>query len=426
MSWLHRYRFRFFLHSSFWVFPALSMLAAMGIAPVVRWLDGQIQWSWFNFSPDGARAVLGAFTSSMLTFMVFVLSSILIVVQLASAQLTPRIIAQVFSRRLIKVALAVFTFSYVYTLAALSRVEATVPQLPVALSVASNLVCIVIFFAFVKELGLALRPIAAVQYVAKEGHRVVQSVYPHGFDPAREASEHTTDRLPQPSRVIEHTGASGVVMAFSPADIVAIAKYADAVVELVPQVGDFIAQGEPLFRVAAEKRPADERALRHLVAIGPERTIEQDPRFAFRILVDIANKALSPAINDPTTAVLAVDQIQDLLRHVGMRQLGSGEMRDADSCLRLLYPAPKWEDFVCLGASEIRQYGAGSLQVVRRLRAMLLHLMQVLPESRLAPLREELDLLHRAVERQFPDLDDRERAEISDYQGVGGAAREEP
>ncbi len=421
MTWLQRYRLRSFLQSSFWILPVTCLLAALLIAPLLRWLDQETRWAWFHFSPDGARAVLGALASSMLTFIIFVLSSMLVVVQLASAQLTPRIIALVFAQRLSKVALGIFSFAYTYTLAALGRVEDTVPQLPVAVAVLSNLVCIAIFFIFVYHLGTGLRPIAVLLRVANEGRAVVESVYPQPFDPAQPAKERTGDRLPPEACVIPYDQAAGVVLAFSPREIVALARQADLVVELVPQVGDFIAKGDPLFRVIGGRDPWKNHAFRQCVAIGPERTLEQDPRFAFRIMVDIANKALSPAINDPTTAVLALDQIHRLLHYVGKRQLDPGEVPDADGKPRLFCGTPDWTDYVCLAVSEIRQYGASSLQVARRLRAMLEHLIRVLPQARREPLQQELNLLHRAVKRGFSDEEDRVRADVGDYQGVGGS-----
>jgi len=155
-------------------------------------------------------------------------------------------------------------------------------------------------------------------------------------------------------------------------------------------------------------------------ALGQERTLEQDATFAFRIMVDIASKALSPAINDPTTAVLALDQIHPMLRTVGNRHLDTGRVRDAAGTLRLVYRTPDWEDFVCLAVTEIRHFGGESIQVARRLRAMLENLIRTLPESRTALLRQELILLKRSAERFFSDPEDRALAEISDFQGVGG------
>jgi uncharacterized membrane protein len=148
--------------------------------------------------------------------------------------------------------------------------------------------------------------------------------------------------------------------------------------------------------------------------------MEQDPAFAFRIIVDIASKGLSPAINDPTTAVLAIDQIHHLLRLVGGRHLADGRARDAAGRLRLVYRTPNWEDFVLLAVTEIRHFGGASIQVARRLRAMLENLVASLPEERSALLRRELALLQRAGERVFAEPEDRTLADMSDFQGMGG------
>src|SRR4029079_6075598 len=115
------------------------------------------------------------------------------------------------------------------------------------------------------------------------------------------------------------------------------------IVELVPQVGDFVAYEEPLFALYGGATQFDERKLRAHVAFVSERTMEQDPMFGFRILVDIALKALSPAINDPTTAVLAIDQLHVLLRVVGLRSLRADEFADDSGQLRLIFRTPNWE-----------------------------------------------------------------------------------
>ena len=244
---------------------------------------------------------------------------------------------------------------------------------------------------------------------------MVESVYPHPFDPAEDQPDWSPAAESEAS-VIEHLGISGVVLAFDQSDLVAIAERADVVIELVPQVGDFVARGDPLFRVRNGGRPVDAVALRACVAIGPERTMEQDPRFAFRIMVDIANKALSPAINDPTTAVLALDQIHRLLMYVGKRRLDAGQARDAQGRLRLCYGTPDWADFVSLAVTEIRHFGASSIQVVRRLQAMLAHLLHVMPEARKAVLQQELSLASPRDQRAFPDDEDRARAAVGDFQ----------
>jgi len=165
----------------------------------------------------------------------------------------------------------------------------------------------------------------------------------------------------------------------------------------------------------------DEHVLRGLVAFGRERTIEQDSTFAFRVIVDIAIKALSKAINDPTTAVLAIDQLHRLLRTVGKRALHDAEIFDGEGRFRVIFRTPDWEDFVHLAFSEIRQYGAESFQVTRRLHAMIENLLQSLPERRLPELRQELDLLDRTLARLHVFPEDLAFARIPDSQGVGGS-----
>jgi len=199
-----------------------------------------------------------------------------------------------------------------------------------------------------------------------------------------------------------------------------LAEQSDCVIELIPQVGDHIAASDPLLRVYGGRSAVRERSLRESVAVGMERTMEQDPTFAFRIMVDIASKALSPAINDPTTAVLAVNQIHHLLRFVGTRNLDDGLVYDAKNRLRLVYRTPDWEDFVRVAVTEIRHFGGESIQIARRLRAMLQDLIHKLPSTRTELLRQELTLLHRSAERFFSEPEDRAFAEISDAQGVGG------
>jgi uncharacterized membrane protein len=420
MTWEQRYRLWHAARTSLVLWAGLSLVAALFASPAVRWVDRETGWALFQYSPDGARAVLGALSGSLLTFIVFVLSTTLIVVQLASGQLTPRIIALVLATPGVKVALALLTFTYTYTLGALSRVEDRVPDLHVSVAVILNLLCLLVFFRFVQQLAGQLRPASLMLLVGDRAHRVIAQVYPVEYDPRPEAA--TSGALPTaPAAVVNFKGRSGVVMGVGIEGLVRVARDADAIIELVPQVGDLLAHGDPLFRVFGGARAIPHGALRGCVAVGTERTLEQDPRFAFRILVDIANKALSAAINDPTTAVLAIDQIDDLLLCLGRRRLDEGTVRDRDGKLRVVYGTPDWPDYVTLAVSEIRQYGEGSLQITRRLRAMLENLIKALPESRWPPLQQELALLDRAVKRKFPDEEDRTRAGIADYQGVGGS-----
>ena len=116
-------------------------------------------------------------------------------------------------------------------------------------------------------------------------------------------------QLGSPDRIVSHRGTPAIVLAVNLEALVAEASRVEGVIEVVPRVGDFVAVGEPVFLLYGGSGAFDERKLRGSIAFGPERTIEQDSTFAVRVIVDIAIRALSKAINDPTTAVLAIDQL---------------------------------------------------------------------------------------------------------------------
>ena len=141
--------------------------------------------------------------------------------------------------------------------------------------------------------------------------------------------------------------------------------------------------------------------------------------FAFRILVDIALKALSAAINDPTTAVLALDQVHRLLREVGKRRLQQEEVLDGDGAPRLVRRTPNWGDFVHVSCQEIRTCGAGNVQIARRMRALIENLCASLPAFRAPALHAELANLDQMIDSLYPIDSDRALARQADAQGLG-------
>jgi uncharacterized membrane protein len=369
---------------------------------------------------DTARTVLATMASSLFTSVVFVCTALLVAVQLASAALTPRIIGLVFRDPVTKFSLTMLVFTFTFSLAALVRIRTDVPLLTAHLAAYVSLISLGVLFYLIDHLGKALRPSGALRSVAWLGSRMIDSVYPQPFS-EEEVSGTAFAHVPngEPAVTVPST-ADGVVLAFDQQGLLNLAQRADCIIELVPQVGDHITAGDPLFRIFQGGATLPVHTLCEAVALGQERTFEQDPTFAFRVMVDIANKGLSPAINDPTTAVLALDQIHYLLRKVGNRRLDTGLVRDAAGGLRLVYRTPDWGDFVCLAVTEIRHFGGASIQIARRLRAMLENLIVTLPPARATLLRRELELWHRTSERFFAEPEDRALAEEGDFQGVGG------
>jgi uncharacterized membrane protein len=400
----------------------------MAVTRLLHWLDAQLGWTLLGFGVAGAQAVLQAIVTATLSFLVFTFGSLLVAIQVASGQLTPRIIATTLLRNnIVKYTVGLFVFTLLLALSVEGRIDTTVHQLPLFVVSSFAVLCVAAFLYLIDYASRLLRPVTILSHVGRDGLRVIESVYPDlSIDLNLDRSECEPQGSGTPNRIIQHQGASGIVLAVDLKALVTEAERSNGIIEFVPQVGDFVAQEEALFNLYGGAQTIDDHSLRSAVAFGSERTMEQDPTFAFRIVVDIAVKALSPAINDPTTAVLAIDQLHRMLRLVGKRNLRTDEITDAKGRLRLIFRTPNWEDFVNLALSEIRSCGSTNLQIVRRVRAMIENLMQTLPEYRHAALKKELNLLNLEVKRIYRYPEELELAYVADTQGLGGRSRKSP
>jgi uncharacterized membrane protein len=428
LPWNRRYALRSYVSGSMWLVPLFALLVFMLFHRVVRavgsWLVAR-GWadeatSFLALSTSGARALLETVVTMNLSFMVFTFGSLLVAIQVAGGQYTPRIIATMLLRdNAIRVIVGLFLFTLAFAARVIARIDATVNQFDVVVPTTLGVLSIMAFLYLIDYAARLLRPVTIVQRVGQSGVSVIQSVYPNPTTGT--PSTVTAPAFAPPARVVFHEGTSGVVLAVDLVGLVTLARGAEGMIEFVPHVGDFIAVGEPLFRLHGGAEAIDDRRLRSSVALGSERTLEQDPTFAMRILVDIAIKALSAAINDPTTAVMAIDQLHRLLRLVGLRNLRNEELRDVSGAPRLIYITPNWEDYVHLTCTEIRHCGGASVQIVRRMRSMLENLLHSLPTHRHAELHRQLELLDRTIDGHFVLEEDRALARIADSQGLGGA-----
>jgi uncharacterized membrane protein len=421
MQWNRWYVAKSYLNSALWIVPLVALLLENVVIRLVFVLHSWLDWiPWFGTTVAGATEALNTVESLASAFIVFTFGSLLIVIQVASGQLTPRLIATILLRNnVIRFMVGLFTFTMMFAVGTGARFDTEVPRFAVTIAWVLGIASIAAFFFLIDYTARSLRPVSIVQRIGEDGIKVIENVYPE--------LSGTTESAPTPvsvnanARTINHLGRSAIALAVNLKSLVGIARRAGGLVEFVPRVGDFVATGNPLFRLYGDAARIDDSKLRSHVAFGPERTIEQDSTFAVRVIVDIAIKALSPAINDPTTAVLAIDQLHRLLRLVGARHLHDDLVRDSEGVPRLMFRTPNWEDFVTLTFREIRLYGAGNFQVARRLRAMINNLQETLPTSRQPALRGELDLLNRALEGLYPFTEDLALARQPDLQGLGGA-----
>jgi uncharacterized membrane protein len=423
MTWNRRYQVKSYLRSALWIIPFVAVPLEQVAWVLARTLDTRFAWKGLALGVTGAQAMFNAIITLALSFIVFTFGSLLVAIQVASGQYTPRIIATTLLRdNVIRCTAGLFVFTLLFAIKAADRMETTVHQIIAFVVGLLGLICIVAFLFLIDYAARMLRPVSLAGRVGKYGLEVMESVYPE--QSSEEQDKAGSRRRPgSVEGTILHRGKSAIVVAVNVETLVAEAEKAKGVIEFAPQVGDFVGSGEPLFLLHDGADAIDERKLRASVVLGDERTMEQDPLFGFRILVDIAIKALSKAINDPTTAVLAIDQLHRLLRSAGRRNLRTDQILDRAGKLRVIFRTPKWEDFVHLAFSEIRFYGAENIQIARRLRAMIVNLTDTLPAQRHSALRKELELLDRTIEKLYILPEDLKLASIPDLQGLGGSSR---
>jgi uncharacterized membrane protein len=279
------------------------------------------------------------------------------------------------------------------------------------------------FIGLIERIAM-LRVTRMLAFTGDQGRRVINTIYPEPYAPVLVPTPLADEQSPMgPVQTVSYCGRPTVVQRFDVPALIAIARTSSAMIEVAPAVGDTLIDSSTLVTVFHARAPIDERAVRRAIVVGEERTFEQDPKYALRLLVDIAIRALSPAVNDPTTAVQALDQIGDLLLRLARRRLEIGSFCDGEGTLRLVVSFPTWEDFLRLSFDEIQTYGAGSVQVVRRLKALIADLFVAAPEERRAALASRQARLERAVSRAFTDRDDQLDASVEDRQGLGGSRR---
>ena len=401
------------------VLPSLYVLGAILLGIVVPEIDDARTGG--SGDVDTARDVLGATATGMIAFTGFVLSGVLLVVQFAAGSYSPRLVLWFRRDRLIKHAIGIFLAAFVFALVALRRLDEpgsdVSPDVTVGVALTLLVGSCVLFLALLQRVTDRLRPRALFAAVTREGIRAARQAYPAALDQGHSAArDEWASAHPHP---VLNSGRPGVVASFDRDALLGAAQRAGATIELVVAVGEYVGPQAELLRVhgGPVTAPGD---LARSVRIAAERTTEQDPAFAMRIIVDTAIRALSPAVNDPTTAVHALDALEVLVAELAGRDLDASLARDGTGTVRVAWRSPSWEDVLQLAFDEILIYGANSLQVARRLRAVLEDLLAGTPERRHAALREQRSRLDAAVLIAFPEgSPERALAQAPDRMGLG-------
>jgi uncharacterized membrane protein len=422
MSWNRRFSTEEFLKNSLWLVPVLGIILGFLLESFVVSVEQQREApETFQFSASIASTLLTSIVAAMISFVGFVLTILVLVVQFAGVSFSPRTLLFIFRDKQLKLSISLFVGTMTYSFLLLTEIsDDFVPNWGILIAGGLVLASLLLFLQFLSHLLHGIRPANLAHSIGKVGHQVISATYPNPAPPPGVYEGIRESLIPAgpPDRIVTKQGFGEIVQSVDVRGLVAEASKAGAVFVLPHAIGDFVRNNGEVIEIHGPCPSSDAR-LAGYIAVGPERTVDQDPAYALRVLVDIAIKGLSPAINDPTTATNAIDRIEDLLIDLVGRDLEAGIYRDRHGEVRVIMDTPSWDNFLLLGVTEIRRYGSSSVQTMRRLGALLAALMDAAPVYRKAPIQREIAHLERTVHSHIADPDDQELASVSDAQGIG-------
>jgi uncharacterized membrane protein len=305
---------------------------------------------------------------------------------LASSQLSPRVIRTFVRSSVTKLAFGLFLATFAYAIVVIvvegASSSADVLRLAVTLGVLFVLASLVVFVVYVTATMRLLQVSWVVTAVAEETRRALGRNRPVAASYLSAAAPQV-DQDPRLVRLKGERddgseGQFGVILGVDRGRLVQLAQRYDCVLQFLPRVGEYLPIGTDLVAVHGGDGPPDD-AVRGCVHLGRSRTMYQDPLYGIRQLVDVASQALSPAVNQPTTAVVVIDRLEELLLRIGRRPQPTGFIVDSGGVVRLIHPEPTWAETIDLAFTEIAIYGASSPAVMRRLAAAYDRLHQAVP-----------------------------------------------
>ena len=386
-----------------------------------------------SLSIASAQAYLSAAASGMMALTGIVFALAFVVVQFNAIAYSPRMVIFFANDRILFHSLGAFTATFVYALFTLAWIDrfgsGAVPFFSCLIAGLMLVASMLLFSRLIQRLA-DLQINSVLRRVGDKGRAVIAEMFrPLKREPhltATKSADSDSVQLGSLGQTLEYHGTPRTIAKFDIKNLVRQAQEAEGVIVLSCAVGDTLIEGTSFLKVYGAKKELAEKPLLQGIRLERERTFEQDPKYPIRLLVDIAIRALSPAINDPTTAVQTIDQIEDLVQRLGGCDLDAGHARDARGKVRLIFPVPSWEDYLSLAFDEIRQYGATSVQVMRRLRSALTNLTQSLPATRATAVEHYLHHLDTVIAHSTLDSEDRRMATQEDRQGLGLSRTQSP
>lgn len=415
-----------------WFVPSIIVLAAIvlavGMVELSTKVDAEALARWprvFGTSADGARSMLAAIAGSMITVAGVTFSITMVAVTQASSQYTPRILRNFMADRANQVVLGIFVGVFAYCLVVLRTIRGGdgltfVPSLAVLLGVLLAILGIAVLIFFVHHIATTLQASEIIARVTQETIEVVDRLFPEELGEEASPAEHAAMVAAVPADrwrpVVARS--TGYIQRVDGEGLMRVARKRGLVIRLEREIGDFVIAGLPIASLTPHPdsprspdsegdKPADEVAGRF--TISRYRTIDQDVRFGVRQLVDVALKALSPGINDMTTASTCVDYLGAILARMAGRRVET-PYRSDDGVLRVVAPGPTFESLVLDAFDEVRQHAEGNVSVLARLLETIEVVGRITrPSVRRKVLEQQVALIEEAGTRTVASAQDRER-----------------
>ncbi|MBX7157711.1 MAG: DUF2254 domain-containing protein [Verrucomicrobiae bacterium] len=365
------------LRSSFWFIPALMVLGAGCLGVVLVELDTKIGANLVRFnarlfgaSADGARGILTGVAGSMITVAGVTFSITIVALSLASSQYTSRVLRNFIRDRANQTVLGMFLSIFIYCLVVLRTIrggsETFIPSVSVLVGIALGVVGIAFLIFFIHHITTSIQASHIICAIEQETKEVIDELYPEKVN-QEEQFEKIEDFLKDKSWHEVLSQKTGYIQGIDREELIEWAEENNTIIRVLRGVGEFVMEGSALLSIANyEPSNGNPAFLNRYFGVAAYRTIEQDAAFGIRQLVDIALKALSPSVNDTTTAVTCIDYLGAILKRLIKRKIPCGIYLKNDE-VRLLARSNTYQYFLDEAFHQIRQSGKDNTAVILRM-----------------------------------------------------------
>jgi uncharacterized membrane protein len=405
-----------------WIYIAVSLLLGFWLP----WINETFFPGWFSpVDRSTLISILAAIASGMITLSGLVFSLFFVLVQFGSTSYSPRL-NRIFTHSFVlRHSLGIFTGTFLYSLMAMRTIgfsENRTSGIAVWIAFVWLLLSVAILAGLVKVFT-TMAITNTLRSLSNIGRNSINRIYSSTLRQST-ANSNSVKRSQGSERHTQHviyTGFPGYIVGYDIERLLIIAHETDTVIYLPHFIGDAVKNGSEMVLIQEGKKSVSEFSVLNAIKMDIGPGFRNDPKYSLRLLVDTAIRALSPAVNDPTTAVQVLDHIEYLLFLLGNVHLDIGEVSDKNGTLRVMYKTPDWQDYIQLGLIEIMQYGATSVQVQRRLKALLLDLKDAVPPDRGEAVKSLISVQEQLVQQSFDYAPFRQLASISDREGIGSS-----